>query len=78
MPMFCDTAPFDNVDVRNALKLSINREEIIEKIMFGAGTKGNDFHHSPAQPYWPDDIPQRDYDPDQAKSLLKKAGAEGL
>ena len=78
MPMFCDTAPFDNKDVRNALKLAMNRDEIIEKIAFGAATKGNDFHHSPAQPYWPDDIPQRDYDPDQAKSLLKKAGAEGL
>jgi peptide/nickel transport system substrate-binding protein len=78
MPMFCDVAPFDNVDVRNAIKLSMNREEVIEKILFGAGTIGNDFHHSPAMPYWPDDIPQREYDPDQAKSLLKKAGAEGL
>ena len=78
MPMFCDTAPFDNVDVRNALKLSINRDEIIEKIAFGAATKANDFHHSPAQPYYPEGIEQRDYDPDQAKSLLKKAGAEGL
>ena len=46
--------------------------------MFGAATKGNDFHHSPAQPYWPDSIPQREYDPDQARSLLQKAGAEGL
>ncbi len=47
MPMFCDTAPFDNVDVRNALKLSIDRDEIIEKITFGTATTGNDFHHSP-------------------------------
>jgi len=29
-------------------------------------------------PYWPDDIPQTEYDPDKAKSLLKKAGAEDL
>ncbi|HHC28956.1 MAG TPA: ABC transporter substrate-binding protein, partial [Rhodobacterales bacterium] len=78
LPMLTDVAPFDNVDVRNALKLSINREEMIAKIMYGAATIGNDFHHSPAQPYWPDDIPQRAYDPDQAKALLKKAGAEGL
>jgi len=78
MPMHCDTAPFDNVDVRNALKLAMNRDEIIEKIAFGAASKGNDFHHSPAQPYWPDDIPQREYDPDEARALLKKAGAEGL
>jgi len=78
MPMFCDVAPFDNVDVRNALKLAINREEIVEKIAFGAATPGNDFHVSPNMPYWPGDIPQRKYDPDQAKSLLKKAGHSNL
>ncbi len=78
MPMFCDQAPFDNVDVRMALKLAINREELVEKITFGAATVGNDFHHSPAMPYWPESIEQRQYDPDKAKSLLKKAGMEGL
>jgi len=78
MPMLTDVAPFDNVDVRNALKLAIDRNECVEKIAFGAATPGNDFHVSSAMPYWPDDIPQREYDPDQAKSLLKKAGAEGL
>lgn len=78
MPMFCDTAPFNDVNVRNALKLSIDRQEIIDKIAFGAATMGNDFHLAPVQPYCPTDIPQREYDPDQAKSLLKKAGAEGL
>ena len=39
MPMLIDQAPFDNVDVRNALKMSVNREELIEKIAFG----GNDW-----------------------------------
>jgi len=77
MPMFCDTPPFDNVDVRNALKLAMNREEIIQKIAFGTAIPGNDFHVAPNMPYWPD-LPQRSYDPDEAKSLLKKAGAEGL
>ena len=77
MPMHCDTGPFDNVDVRTALKLAMDRNEIIDKIAFGTAIPGNDFHVAPNMPYWAD-IPQREYDPDQAKSLLKKAGAEGL
>jgi len=78
LPMHVDVAPFDNADVRMALKLAINREEIIEKITFGAATIGNDFHHAPSMPYFPSEIPQRQYDPDQARSLLKKAGMENL
>ena len=57
LPMFCDVAPFDNVDVRMALKLAIDRDEIVEKIVFGTGTPGNDFHVSPNMPYFPADIP---------------------
>ncbi len=78
MPMHCDTAPFDNVDVRKAFKLAMNRDEIIEKIAFGAASKGNDFHHSPAQPYFPEGIPQHEYDPDQARSLLQRVGMDGV
>lgn len=77
MPMHCDTAPFDNVDVRMALKLAIDREDIVEKITYGAATVGNDFHHSPAMPYFPEGIPQREYDPEQAGALWRKAGMEG-
>ena len=77
LPMFCDHAPFDDVNVRLALKLAIDREEIVEKILFGTGTPGNDFHVSPNMPYWPD-IEQRKYDPDQAKFHLKQAGMDSL
>ncbi|MBG6161698.1 MAG: ABC transporter substrate-binding protein [Roseibium album] len=78
LPMFCDVAPFDNVDVRMALKLAIDREEIVEKIVFGTGTPGNDFHVSPNMPYFPADIPQRTYDPEKAKWHLKQAGVDNL
>jgi len=77
LPMHTNVAPFNNPDVRMALKLAMNRVEIVDKIAFGAATIGNDFHHSAAMPYFPDDIPQREYDPDQARSLWKKAGMEG-
>ncbi len=78
MPMHTNMAPFDDVNVRTALKLAIDRQEVIDKVAFGSASLGNDFHVSPNMPYWPDDIPQRTYDPEQAKSLLKKAGMEGL
>ena len=78
MPMFCDVEPFNDVKVRNALKLSMNRQDIIDKIAFGTATMGNDFHHSPAMPYYPEGLDQLSYDPDKAKALLAKAGAEGL
>jgi peptide/nickel transport system substrate-binding protein len=77
LPMHCDTAPFDNVDVRLALKYAINREEIVEKILFGTGTVGNDYHVSPGMPYFPD-LPQREYDLDKAKFHLQKAGLSEL
>ena len=77
IPMFCDTAPFDNVDVRLALKYAIDRDDILKKILLGHGTKGNDHPIGPTLPYWAD-LPQREYDPDKAKHHLKKAGAEGL
>lgn len=78
LPMLTDTAPLDNNDVRLALKHAINRQELVDKIAFGAATLGNDFHHSPAMPYWPDDIEQREYDPDKAEFHLKQAGLDSL
>lgn len=73
LPMFCDTKPFDNLDVRLALKYAIDREEIVRKIMFGTATVGNDVHVSPNMPYYAE-LEQRPYDPDKAKFHLKKAG----
>ena len=77
LPMFCDQAPFDNLDVRLAMKNSINRDDIVEKIFQGSAVPGNDYHIAPNMPYWPN-LPQRTYDPDKAKFHLKNAGMESL
>ncbi|MEM7429216.1 MAG: ABC transporter substrate-binding protein, partial [Pseudomonadota bacterium] len=79
-PMFTDTAPFDNVDVRLALKYAMNREEMLQKIAKGQGELGNDNPIGPANVYraTTDEIPQRPYDPEKARFHLKKAGMEGL
>jgi len=76
--MRCDTAPFDNNDVRLALKYAIDREAIVKTVLKGHGALGNDHPISTANPYHASGLAQRAYDPDKAKFHLKKAGAEGL
>jgi peptide/nickel transport system substrate-binding protein len=80
LPMRTDTAPFDNNDVRLAVKNVINREEWFDKIIFGDGEIGNDNPVGPANIYraTTDELPQRIYDPDKAKFHLKQAGMENL
>ena len=75
--MRTDTPPFDNNDVRLALKYAIDREAILKTILRGHGVLGNDHPIGRSNPYHAD-LPQRAYDPDKAKHHLKKAGAEGL
>lgn len=76
-PMHTNTAPFDNVDVRLALKYALNREEMVQKILRGYGALGNDTPIAPATSFYTS-LEQRAYDPEKAKFHLKKAGAEGL
>lgn len=75
--MHCNTAPFDNKDLRLALKYAINREEMVEKILFGNGTVGNDTPINASYPLFSDDMPQREYDPELAAKHLRDSGHEG-
>ncbi|TSE09306.1 ABC transporter substrate-binding protein [Mesorhizobium intechi] len=75
--MFCHTAPFDNNDLRMALKLAIDREEMLNTILRGYGTLGNDFPINAAYPLFSEDIEQRAFDPDKAKFHYQKSGHDG-
>ncbi len=77
-PMRTDTAPFDNKDVRLALKYAIDREELLRKILRGHGTLGNDHPIGPSYRFHAAGLEQRAYDPDKAKHHLKQAGVDGL
>jgi len=77
MPMRTDTAPFDNSELRLALKYSLDREELVKKILRGHGVVGNDHPISPTNQYHAEGLAQRMYDPDKAKFHFKKAGMEG-
>ncbi|WP_313349439.1 ABC transporter substrate-binding protein [Paracoccus sp. (in: a-proteobacteria)] len=76
--MNCAVAPFDNPPVRKALKLAIDREDIIAKVFLGEGEVGNDNPVAPIMPLWAETPPQYVYDPEAARALLKEAGMEGL
>jgi peptide/nickel transport system substrate-binding protein len=71
-------APFDNNDVRMALKHAIDREAILKTILRGYGAVGNDHPISPANEFHASEIPQRKYDPEKAKYYAKKAGLDNL
>jgi len=75
-PMRVDVAPFDNYDLRMAVKLSVDREQLVNKVLLKHGVIGNDHPISTANPYHNADMPQRVYDPDKARFHLKKAGME--
>ena len=77
-PMHTDVAPFDNNDVRLALKYAIKREEIVEKVLQGFGSIGNDHPIGAGQRYFARDLEQTGYDPQRAKEHLKKAGLDSL
>ena len=80
LPMFCDVKPYSDVNVRLALKYALKRDEWVKKILFGQGEVGNDSPVGPANIYraTAEEMPQRQYDPDNAKFHLKKAGMSSL
>lgn len=78
MPMFSDTAPFDDPNVRLALKYAIDRQEILDKVLRGHGQIANDSPIAPANRYYAADLPQHGYDPDRSRYHLKQAGLDSL
>jgi peptide/nickel transport system substrate-binding protein len=72
-----DTPAFRDVRVRQAMRLICDRQQIIDVAMLGFATLGNDIWGK-GLPLYDDSIPQRHQDLEQAKSLLKSAGATDL
>ena len=75
-PMRLDSPPFDNYDLRMAVKLAVKRQELVDKILLGHGSLGNDHPISTANRFHAD-LPQREFDPERAADHLKKSGFTG-
>jgi peptide/nickel transport system substrate-binding protein len=65
--------PFNNKKVRQAMAYAIDRQAVIDLVMFGYGTPIGS-HWSPSTPYYMDLTKKFAYNPEKAKALLKEAG----
>jgi peptide/nickel transport system substrate-binding protein len=75
--MRVDSPPFNDVRVRQAFRLIVDRNQMVEQVLSGQGRIANDLY-APFDPAYAKDLPQRHQDLAQAKSLLKQAGHENL
>ena len=75
--MRVDQPPYDNNDIRSAIKMCQDRAKIGQTAYFGQVDEGQDTHVAPVQPdYAPIESPK--YDPEGAKALLAKNGLDSL
>jgi peptide/nickel transport system substrate-binding protein len=75
--MRVDAAPFNDVRVRQAMRLIANRPQMISQALAGHGRIGNDLY-GPFDEAFNRALPQRKQNLDQAKSLLRAAGKSDL
>ena len=74
--MAIDLSPFTDNNVRQAMRLLVDRQQMIDQVLSGYGTIANDMF-SPFDPCFTHSLPQREQDIEKAKSLLKKAKLSG-
>jgi peptide/nickel transport system substrate-binding protein len=75
--MAIDMPPFTDNRVREAFRLMVDRQQMVEQVLSGYGTVANDLY-SPFDPSYNHSLPQREQDIEKAKSLLKQAGQDGM
>jgi peptide/nickel transport system substrate-binding protein len=75
--MRVDRPPFDDVRVREAMRLIVDREQMITQVLSGQGRLGNDLY-APFDPDYAAELPQREQDIPKARKLLAAAGQENL
>ncbi len=76
--MACDQKPFDDIRVRQALALTVDRKAMVDFVTEGYGTPGNDTPLSPAYRFYTD-MALKQPDTAKAKKLLAEAGhADGV
>ncbi|URK86400.1 ABC transporter substrate-binding protein (plasmid) [Rhizobium sp. RCAM05350] len=76
--MRTDVAPFDDVRVRQAMRLVANRKQLVSVALAGYGTIGNDMVGRSMAPCVESSLPQREQSIEEAKKLLAEADQSDL
>ena len=69
--MQIDSKLFKSNDVRVAMKLAIDREQLIKNVTLGFGSVGNDLFGK-GLPSYNSALPQRKYDPEKAAACSRR------
>ncbi len=77
-PMLTDREPFTDNNVRMAIKLAARRDEMVQKVLKGYGSIGNDHPIGERGVFFNADLPIREYDPERAQWFLRQSGHERI
>ena len=74
--MAVDQEPFTDVRVRQAMRLIVDRDAMVEQVLAGYGRVANDLYSPLDAAYIGDDLPQRKQDIDAAKTAARRRRQE--
>jgi peptide/nickel transport system substrate-binding protein len=69
--------PLRDVRIRQAIAHAVDRQAMVERVLFGFGDAGNPGFLPPANPFYNPDVTGYDRDMDEARRLLQEAGYDG-
>ena len=76
--MAVDQEPFTDVRVRQAMRLIVDRQAMVDQVLGGYGRIANDLYSPLDAAYIGDELPQREQDIPAAMALLEEAGMADL
>ncbi|MEM7170535.1 MAG: ABC transporter substrate-binding protein [Pseudomonadota bacterium] len=77
-PMLTTKQPYDDNNVRMAIKYGVDREKLMQTMLRGHGYIGNDHPIGKGQRYFNAELEQHAYDPDKAKWHLQQSGLDSI
>jgi peptide/nickel transport system substrate-binding protein len=69
--------PLQDVRVRQAIAHAVDRQAMVERVLFGFGDTGTPGFLPPANPFYNPDVPDYALDLERARALLQEAGYDG-